>query len=333
MIGRREFIALLGSAAASWPLVARAQQSDQVKRLGILFGGSGLSGNTRVSNEGVLEGLAQLGWIEGRNLRVDLRAAGSNDPATIRPHAEGLVRSTPDIIYASPATAVQVLQRLTSSIPIVFVQNGDPVRAGSVQSLAHPGGNITGFLGFEPSMNSKLVQLLKDIAPQMTRLAVMQTEASQTARGGSDFAAVAEAARSLAITTVALLVRDDAADMERAVVSFAQQPNGGLILPPDEATLRQRELLAPLAIKYRMPSVASVRQFVEAGGLMYYMQAPLDPRRVAAYLDRILKGEKPADLPVQYPTKYETGINLKTAKALGLTVPPTLLALADEVIE
>ena len=202
-----------------------------------------------------------------------------------------------------------------------------------MQSLAHPGGNIAGFLGFEPSMNSKLVQLLKDIAPQMTRVAVMQTEASQTARGGSDFAAVAEATRLLAITPVALLVRDDAVDMERAVVSFAQQPNGGLILPPDAATGRQSGLVASLAIKLGLPSVATIRQFVDAGGLMYYAQGALDPRRVAAYLDRILEGEKPADLPVQYPTKYELVINLKTAKAIGLTVPPSLVATADEVIE
>src|SRR5579862_6959171 len=166
---RRDFITLLGGAAAALPMTARAQQG--VKRLGILLGGT--EGSFRVPDKQVLEGLAQLGWFEGQNLRVDLRAVGSNDPGLIRPHAEGLVRSGPDIIYANPATAVQALQRLTSSIPIVFVQNSDPVQAGAVQSLAHPGGNMTGFLGFEPSMNSKLLQLLKDIAPQMTRVAVM----------------------------------------------------------------------------------------------------------------------------------------------------------------
>jgi len=327
---RREFIGLAGGAIA-WPLVARAQQGDVFKRLGILRGGSDEIAS--VLPKEVLDGLAQLGWVEGRNLRVDLREVGSTDPALIRPHAEGLVRTAPDIIYASPATAVQVLQRLTSSIPIVFTQNSDPVRAGVVQSLARPGGNMTGFVGFEPSINSKLLQLLKDISPQVTRVAVMQTAATEAARGGSDFAAVEEAARSLAITPVALLVRDDAADMERAIVSFAQQPNGGLILPPDGATATQRVLLAALAIKLRLPSVSTFRQFVNAGGLMFYSAVPVAPRRVAAYLDRILRGAKPGDLPVVTPDKFELAINLKTATALGLTIPPSLFALADEVVE
>jgi putative ABC transport system substrate-binding protein len=331
MIGRRDFITLLGGAAAAWPLAARAQQGDRLKRLGMLMGNP--EDVLSASAKQLLEGLAPLGWIEGRNLRVDLRLVGSNDPAIIRPHAEGLVRSAPDIIYASPATAVQVLQPLTSSIPIVFVQNTDPVQTGAVQSLAHPGGNMTGFLGFEPSINSKLLQLLKDIAPQMTRVAVMQTEVTRAARGGSDFATVAEAAKSLSITSVDLLVRDDGADMERALVGFAQQPNGGLILAPDGATARHRELLAPLAIKLRVPSVATFRQFVDSGGLMYYSAALVDPRRVASYIDRILRGTNPGELPVVTPDKFNLVVNLKTATALGLTIPPSLFALADEVIE
>jgi putative ABC transport system substrate-binding protein len=228
---------------------------------------------------------------------------------------------------------VQVLQRLTNSIPIVFSQNSDPVQAGAVQSLAHPGGNMTGFLGFQPSLNSKLLQLLKDIAPQMTRVAVMQSEASQAARAGSDFAAAAEAARSLGIVPVALVVRDDDADIERAIVSFAQQPNGGLMVPPDAVVQRHRALLAPLAIKLRIPLVAAVRQFVDAGGLMYYSSAPFDPRRVAAYIDRILRGANPGDLPVVTPDKFNLVINLKTAKALGLEVPASMQQLADEIIE
>jgi putative tryptophan/tyrosine transport system substrate-binding protein len=277
--------------------------------------------------------LAEFGWTEGRNLRIDLRLAGSNDPALIEPHAEALIRAAPDVIYAVPATTVQVLQRLGTSIPIVFYQSADPVQAGTVQSLPRPGGNMTGFLGFEPSINAKHLQLLKDIAPQMTRVAVMQTEATQSARGGSDFAAVAEAARALSVTPIALLVRDDAADMERAMVGFAQQPNGGLILPPDVATLRQSAPLALLAIKHRMPSVANVRAFVDAGGLMYYGAAPVDYRRVAAYIDRILRGAKPGELPVVTPDKFNLAINLKTATSIGLTIPPSLFALADEVIE
>jgi putative ABC transport system substrate-binding protein len=329
---RRDFLTFLGGIAAAWPLAARGQQGDLVKRLGILLGGSE-NDQYNVLPKQVLEGLAQLGWVEGRNLRVDLREAGSNDPALIRPHAEGLIRSAPDIIYANPATAVQVLQRLTGSIPIVFVQNSDPVQAGAVKSLARPGGNMTGFLGFQPSMNSKFLQLLKDIAPQMTRVAVMQTAATQAARAGSDFAAVAEAARSLGIIPVALVVRDDDADIERAIVSFAQQPNGGLIVPPDGAVHRHRALLAPLAIKLRIPLVATIRQFVDAGGLMYYSSAPFDPRRVAAYIDRILRGANPGDLPVVTPDKFNLVINLKTATALGLTIPPSLLVLADEIVE
>jgi putative ABC transport system substrate-binding protein len=328
---RREFITLLGGAAA-WPLAARGQQGERVKRLGILLGGPNV-GDFQVSDKQLVEGLAQLGWTEGRNLRVDDRLTGSNDPAIIRPHAESLVRAAPDVIYAAPATAVQVLQRLTSTIPIVFVQNGDPVQAGTVQSLARPGGNITGFVSFEPSMNTKHLQLLKDIAPQMTRVAVLQTEASRTAREGSDFAEIERVARSLAITPASLLVRDDPDDIARAIVGFGQDPNGGLILPPDGVTLRHRGVIAPLAIKYRLPSVGTNRLFVEAGGLMYYHAAPLDYHRLAAYIDRVLRGTNPGELPVQTPTAFNLVINLRTATALGLTIPSSLFALADEVIE
>jgi putative ABC transport system substrate-binding protein len=290
-------------------------------------------GAFQVSDKQLVDGLAQLGWREASNLRVDDRLAGSNDPAIIRPHAESLVRAAPDVIYASPATVVQVLQRLTSTIPIVFVQNGDPVQAGIVQSLARPGGNITGFMAFEPSINTKYLQLLKDIAPQMARVAVLQTEASRTARGGSDFAVIERAARSLAITAASLLVRDDPDDIARAIVDFGQEPNGGLILPPDATTIRHRGLIAPLAIKHGLPSVGNSRLFVEAGGLMYYAAAPVDYRRVAAYVDRILRGSNPSELPVEAPTTFKLVVNLKTAKALGLAVPLTLLATADEVIE
>jgi putative ABC transport system substrate-binding protein len=329
---RREFITLLGGTAAAWPLGARAQQGESVKRLGILLGGSAVV-QFAVSDKQLVDGLAELGWREARNLRVDNRLAGSNDPAIIRPHAESLVRAAPDVIYASPAAAVQVLQRLTSTIPIVFVQNADPVQAGTVQSLARPGGNITGFLAFEPSINTKYLQLLKDIAPQMVRVAVLQTESSRTARGGSDFVAIERAARSLAITAASLLVRDDPDDIARAIVGFGQEPNGGLILPPDAATQRHRGLIAPLAIKHSLPSVGSSRLFVEAGGLMYYAAAPVDYRHVAAYVDRILRGRHPSELPVGTPTAFKLVINLKTAMALGLAIPPSMFALADEVIE
>jgi putative ABC transport system substrate-binding protein len=330
-MNRRMFIAGLGSAVA-WPVVARAQQGQGVKRLGILLGAATVE-QFQLSDKQLLEGLAELGWREARNLRVDNRLAGSNDPAIIRPHAESLVRAVPDVIYASPAPAVQVLQRLTGTIPIVFVQNADPVQAGTVRSLAQPGGNITGFVAFEPSINTKYLQLLKDIAPRMARVAVLQTESSRTARRGSDFAAIERAARSLAITATSLLVRDDPDDIARTIVGFGQEPNGGLILPPDAATGRHYGLIAPLAIKHGLPSVGGARRFVEAGGLMYYAAAPVDYRHVAAYVDRILRGSNPSELPVETPTAFKLVINLKTAMALNLAIPPSLFALADEVIE
>jgi len=202
-----------------------------------------------------------------------------------------------------------------------------------VQSLARPGGNITGFLGFEPSINARYLQLLKEIAPHMTRVGVLQTDATQRARGGSDFATVGQASRSLGITPVPLLVRDDEADIERTIAGLAKEPNGGLILPPDAAMAKHRVLIVALAMKYRLPTIGSQRAFTEAGGLMNYASALVDMNRVASYLDRILHGAKPADLPVETSTKFSLVINLKTATALGLTIPPSLFALADEVIE
>jgi putative ABC transport system substrate-binding protein len=336
MIGRRDFITLLGGAAAApslWPFAARAQ-GEGVKRLGILFAGSAAQmEQAQIPDKLLVEGLARLGWTEGRNLRVDVRLAGSNDPAILRPHAESLVRTAPDVIYANSATAVQVLQRLTGTIPIVFYQSADPVQAGTVQSLARPGGAITGFLAFEPSMNTKYLQLLKDIAPQTTRVAVLQTEATRSAGGRNDFVVVEQASQSLAITAVALIVRDDTADIERAIAGFAQEPNGGLILPPDNVTLRHRALIIALAAKHRLPAVYNRREFVDAGGLMFYAAAPPDVRLVAAYIDRILRGARPGDLPVVTPDRFNLVINLKTATALGLTIPPSLFALADEVVE
>ena len=329
---RRDFITLLGGAAATWPLAARAQEGAAVKRLGVLLG-SNDEQFRQVRNEELVGGLAALGWMEGRNLRVDFRFAGSSDPAVIRPHAEALIRAAPDVIYANPATAVQVLQPLTNTIAIVFSQGGDPVQAGTVRSLARPGGNITGFVTFDASINTKYLQLLKDIAPRMTRVAVLQTEATRSALGRNDFAAVEQASQPLAIKAGALIVLDDAADIERAIAGFAQEPDGGLILPPDNALTKYRTLIIALAAKHRLPAIYANREYVDAGGLMYYNAAPLDYHRVAAYVDRILRGEKPGDLPVLLPTKYEMAVNLRTAKALGLTVPQTLLVAADEVIE
>ncbi len=331
---RRDVLAALGGVAGASLLAAPAvvaQQGDQVKRLGILRGTSEADTNLAATNAVLLQELARLGWTEGRNLRVDYRLTGSNDPDAVRPHAEGLVRSAPDVIFASPAPAVQALQRLTRTIPVVFSQSGDPVQAGTVQSLTRPGGNITGFISFESSINTKYLQLLKDLAQQVTRVAVLQTRASAW-RG--DAAVVESVARSFGVTAVvSMVVRDDAAEIERAITAFAQEPNGGVIVPPDNVTARHRALIVALAARHRLPAVYNNRPYVEAGGLMYYSAKLVDYRVIASYVDRILRGANPGDLPVQTPTKFELAINLKTATGLGLTIPPSLFALADEVIE
>jgi putative tryptophan/tyrosine transport system substrate-binding protein len=320
-VKRREFIAGLG--AAVWPVAAWAQQPER-RRLDILD-------TTNNAQRALREALAELGWVEGRNLQIEYRSADSNDPALLRPHAEAIVRAAPDVIFTNAATAVQVLQRLTSTIPIVFAQSGDPIQGGSVQSLARPGGNVTGFLTFAPSINTKYLQLLRDVAPQVTHVSVLQTQASSW-RG--DFAVIEAVAPFFAVAAVATLVHDDAADIERSIVGFARDPNGGLILPPDGVTLKHHALIVALAAKYRLPAVYWSPTFVEAGGLMGYYGLFGDIyRRAASYVDRILKGENPADLPVQQSVKFELAINMRTAKTLGLTIPPNLLAIADEVIE
>ena len=323
---RRDFITLIGGAAAAWPLVARAQQGERMKRLGILS--SGFGGDAQ--NLAFRDGLRDLGWTEGRNIRIDTRLIGTGGPDVARAFAAELIGLTPDVIYASPATAVQAVRQLTSTIPIVFVQSGDPVQSGLVQSLSQPSGNATGFFTFEPSINTRYLQLLKDLAPQLTRVAVMQAQRSAW-RG--DFAIVQAAARSFGVASLATLIHDDVADIERVIVAFAREPNGGLILPPDTVTLKNRALIVALTAKHRLPAVYSDREFVNLGGLLFYGPLPVDRRRVASYVDRILRGAKPADLPVQAPIKFELVINLQTARALGLEVPASLLATADKVIE
>jgi putative tryptophan/tyrosine transport system substrate-binding protein len=324
---RREFMAGLGGAAL-WPVAALGQGPDPIKRVGI-FGAD--AAYMATADKAFLEELAQLGWKEGRNLRIDYRVTVTNDPNLIRPHAEALVRAAPDVIFAVAATHVQALQRLTSTIPIVFVQNGDPVRSGMVQSLARPGGNLTGFLfGFESSMNAKYLELLLTVAPQIKRVGVLQATGSLWRK---DFEVIEEAARSFAVVPIARVVRDDAADIEPVIVAFAREPNGGLIFPPDIVTFQRRELIVGLAAEYRLPTVYGIRSFVDAGGLIFYGAGRFNYRQPAAYVDRILRGAKPADLPVQASTKFDLVINLKTAKALGLSIPETLLATADEVIQ
>jgi putative ABC transport system substrate-binding protein len=323
---RRDFINVMAGGAAAWPLAARSQQGERVKRLGILMSGFERGGLVIA----LRDRLRDLGWTEGRNLHIDTRMTGTNDPDVARAFAAELIALAPDVIFANPATAVQAVRRLTSTIAIVFVQSGDPVQSGLVQSLSQPSGNATGFFTFEPSINTKYLQLLKDLAPQLSRVAVMQ---AQTSAWRGDFAVVQAVARSFSVVTLATLIHDDAAEIERAIVAFAREPNGGLILPPDTLTLKHRELIVALAAKHRLPAAYSDRQFVNVGGLLFYGPTRLDYRRVASYVDRILRGAKPADLPVQAPIKFELVVNLKTAKALGLTIPEQLLLSADEVIE
>ena len=269
------------------------------------------------------------GWTDGRNIRIHYRWGVSERDRLASVSAE-LVALAPDVIFACPHFAVKALHDLTRTVPIVAVQSGDLVEAGFAQNHARPGGNVTGFTSYEPTFNAKFLQLLKEIAPQVTRVGVIQSQSSSW-RG--DFAAVEAVSPSLNVEPVKVIIRD-AADIERAMGMLADKPNGGLIIPPDAVTIRHRELIVDLAAKHRLPAVYSLREFMPAGGLMCYgADFPDMFRRAAAYVDRILRGERAGDLPVQLPTRFELVINLKTAKALGITVPPKLLFTADEVIE
>jgi putative ABC transport system substrate-binding protein len=326
---RREFIAGLGTAAA-WPLVARAQQPNRMRRIGMLMGQAATDpeGQTRVI--AFVQGLAQLGWTVGQNVQIDTRwGAGNADD--IRKYAVELAALTPDIILADGASTVGPLLQVTRSVPVVFMVVVDPVGAGFVASLARPGGNATGFTNFEYGLSGKWLELLKQMAPGVTRVAVLRDPAISAGIG--QFAAIQSMAPSLGVEVIAVNVRD-AADIERDVTAFARSPNDGLIVTGSALTVVHRNLIIKLASQHRLPTVYFQRFLVTGGGLISYGPDIIDQyRRAAGYVDRILKGEKPADLPVQAPTKYELVINLKTAKALGLTVPPTLLATADEVIE
>jgi len=324
---RREFITLVGGAAAAgWPLVARAQQPGRIRRIGVLAG-SGGTGRTEFA--AFQQALEQLGWSEGRNLRIEYRW-GLGNPANIRKHVDELVALAPDVILTSGASALAPLLEATRSLPIVFVNVADPVGAGFVDSLARPGGNATGFMQFEYSLSGKWLELLKQIAPGVTRVAVLR---DRLVAGIGQFAIIQSVASSVGVEVSAINLRD-APETERAVTSFARSGNGGLILTSSALSLVHRELIIALAARHKLPAVYYRRYFVVSGGLISYGYDIVDQfRGGAGYVDRILKGEKPADLPVQAPTKYELVINLKTARALGLDIPPTLLARADEVIE
>jgi putative ABC transport system substrate-binding protein len=327
---RREFITLLGGAAA-WPMAARAQQGERMRRIGVLTTLTLDSPEMKARLATFLQALQQLGWTDGRNLRLDYRSGGASDAERLRRDVTELVALLPDVILATGASALAALLEVTRSVPIVFTQVSDPVGAGHVASLARPGGNATGFALFEYGMSGKWLELLKQIAPDVTRAVVLRDP--RTTTGIGQLAALHSAAPALGVELSPVGLRDPG-EIERGVAAFARSGNGGMILTAGNWGIEHRDLIIALAARHRLPAVYPYRLHVAAGGLMSYATDSTEPfRRAAGYIDRILKGEKPADLPVQAPTKYELVINLKTAKALGLEVPATVLVRADEVIE
>jgi putative ABC transport system substrate-binding protein len=321
---------LMGGAAA-WPAVARSQQTDRVRRVAVLIGNA--EPEFRVRYQPFVETLARLGWRDGDNLRIDYRWT-DNKPDLANAGAKELIGLAPDVIYAAPGPAIEAIQKLTHTIPIVFATNTDPVAAGYVQSYARPGGNLTGFTDFEASINTKWLQLLKDVAPMVNRVAILVPRSDILARARRDYTEVEAAAGAFGVTALDAPFQDDADSIEREIDNFARESNGGLIVPPSNLSLKYHSLIVALTNRNRLPSVYHVRQFVEDGGLMSYGVDRIDSyRRPATYVDRILRGAKPADLPVQAATKYELVVNLKTAKSLGLAISHEFLLTADEVIE
>jgi putative ABC transport system substrate-binding protein len=326
---RREFLTLLGGAAA-WPLTARAQQREPMRRVGGLMtlSADDVIGQTRVA--ALLQGLQQAGWEVGRNLRIELRSSGAN-PEDIRKQAGELVALAPDVIVANGSAAAGPLLEATRSVPIVFAIVPDPVGAGYVDSLARPGGNATGFTSFEYGIGGKWLELLKEIGPGLTQAAVIRDPAISAGLG--QWGAIQSAAPSLGLEVIPVNVRD-ANEIERGIAAFARKSNGGLVVSGSARVVAHRNLVIALAARHKLPAVYPQRFYVDAGGLISYGPDFVDQfRRASGYVDRVLKGENPADLPVQAPTKYELVINLKTARALGITVPVPLLGRADEVIE
>ena len=329
---RREFISLLGGAAAAWPVVAQAQQGERVRRIGVLMGYRENDPVARTSLAAFMEGLASLGWRDGQNLRIDFRWAGG-DVARMNGLAKELVELRPDMIFANTTPVTAAVKRETRTIPIVFAIVSDPVGAGFVESLPRPGGNLTGFINVEAAMGGKWLELLKDVAPSVKRASILFNP--PTAPGGGSFFAptVEAAARSLALFASVDPVHDDA-EIERAIASVAREPNGGVVALTDGFMITHRRAAIAAAASHRLPIVGHSRFWTVDGALLSYGAESADIfRRAASYCDRVLRGERPADLPVQVPTKFELLVNLKTARTLGLTVPPTLLARADEVIE
>jgi putative ABC transport system substrate-binding protein len=327
-IRRRQFITLLGGAAA-WPMAARAQQPT-MRRIGVLMNLAADDPEGQARLAAFLQGLQEAGWSDGRNARIDIRW-GAGEAEQMRKQVAEMVALAPDVILASSPQVVGPAREATRTIPIVFVAVVDPVASGFVNSLSHPGGNVTGFASLDYGMSAKWLELLKDVAPQVARVAVLYHP--RNPGGLPMFTAVQVAASSLRIELSSAAVRD-AGEIEHSVAALARSRNGGLIVTRTTEVMAHGDLIVALAARHRLPTVYPLRSFVTRGGLISYGNDVVTDYRVAAgYVDRILRGEKPADLPVQYPTKFELVINLKTAKALGLTVPDTVLARADEVIE
>jgi putative tryptophan/tyrosine transport system substrate-binding protein len=329
-LNRRDFISCLGGAAAAWPVVARAQQSERVRRIGVLVPAVADDPVWQARLGAFLQGLALLGWTIGRNVHIDTRW-GTPNAAEIRRQAAEVAALAPDVILAGGASTMGPLLQATHTVPIVFTLGNDPVGSGFVDSLARPGGNATGFMAFEFSIAGKWLELLKEIAPGVTRVAALRDTSQAFAT--SQFATMQAVAPALGVEVIPVNMRN-AAEIEQSVATFARSPNGGLIPASSAAAVRHRDLIISIAARHKLPAVYWDRFFVAAGGLMSYGPDLVDQfRQAAGYVDRILKGEKAADLPVQASTKYQLVVNLKTAKALGLEVPTTLLARADEVIE
>src|SRR5262245_25384010 len=327
---RRAFITLLGGAAAAWPLAVRAQQTDRVRRIAMLMPLAADDPESQARMAAFLQGLQQLGWTVGRNVQIDIRWTGAGE-AAIRKHAGELAALAPDVIFGNGSPALGPLLQATRTVPIVFAVVPDPVGAGFVDSLARPGGNAAGFITFEYGIATKWLELLKEVAPRTRRVAVLRDPT--LAAGAGQFGAIQALAPSLGVELRPIDVRN-AVEIERAIAAFAQTADGGLIPTTSAAAIAHADLIVALAARHKQPAVYFIRRFVNLGGLLCYGPDVFDQfRQAAGYVDRILRGEKPADLPVQAPTKYELIVNLNAAKALGLEVPPGLLARADEVIE
>jgi putative ABC transport system substrate-binding protein len=327
---RRKFIALLGGAAAGWPLAARAQQAQRMRRLGVLSPLPADHPDAKARYSVFRQAFQELGWTEGKNVQIEWRWS-AGDVASTRKQAAELAALQPDVVLATGSLGAAAILQATRSIPVVFVIVPDPVGAGFVNSLAEPGGNATGFVMFEYDLSAKWLELLKEIAPNVTRAAVLR-DANLTA-GIGQFAVIQSVARSVGVDVRAINLRD-AATLERSIAEFARSPNSGLMVTASALSQVHRDLIISSAAKHRLPTTYHERAYVKAGGLVSYgSNFPDQYRRAASYVDRIFRGEKPGALPVEVPTKYELAVNLKTARALGLTVPPALLARADEVIE